>query len=238
MRSYYLSNIKRNIVLIFLIILAETFSFCGFSQDLKQDLDKIQTFYTGPGYLTVEIKATVVQNGTRSEVYQAKLWKKDEKFFYDLKGSQMLMTPSHLLMIHQKEKNLLYSEITEKQYNDFKKNIISCNMDSIIATYDSTRFLGVNDGSKHYKIYSGNNTISSTDLFLDQKSGAFKKIIYHYDSRIWGQGYQVQIDFDNSLASFPDELLSENKYLLREGNILKPTSAYHHFNLILTNHED
>jgi hypothetical protein len=224
---------------LFFVLLFISFSLPVFSQDLKKDMQNMVSYYNNAASLSINIKVNVYQDKSSSAslAQNAKIRKKGRNFFYELNDTRMLLSEKSLLMIHENEKDILCRDITSKEYDEFLKNFITSNLDSVISSYDSLKFKGNIDNDKYYVVYTPKGAIVKTDLYINASSHGLSKLVYYYNDLL-GAYYKVEIFFNNSTATVDNDVFSEEKYIIKSGGKYKLTPAYSNYHLIIAEHDE
>jgi hypothetical protein len=211
------------------------------AQDLRKDMDNLMRYYQNVETFKSDVQVKVFKSPKDNSplIRNASICKKGRDFYYELAEQKMLVSEQSILMVYETQKNIIYKAISKKDYDQYLKNLVVSNLDSIISKYDSVRFEGVSEDSKHYTIYTAKGIISKTDLYLNSNN-AIDKVTYFYNENFWGSYFKVQINFkNNSVLSQADlKLFSDKKYITKDGKNIRLAPAFSSYHLILTDYED
>ena len=151
-----------------------------FAQDLKADFKAMQARYREIENFYAEIDVEVYLDGAPSELLvtrNAVLKKKGDDFFYVLGEMRMLLNERCILVINDATRDIVYRKRSPEDEDPSFYTVTTPEMDRVIAAYDSVRYLGIKNGNKHYEIFTSRSPIARTNLYLDEKTRMFKKLV-------------------------------------------------------------
>lgn len=216
------------------LLLIAALSLCcvvGNGQDLKKDLEQVFAAYRQRETLHLDIGLKIYTAGAAQPGYQStgKIRKNGDHFYYQTGDTRMLVSPTLLLMINEQEKDILYRSIGRDEYEQFLKNSLSSNMDSVIASYDSVSFRRLDSGARSYTIHTSKGMIAKTELTLDAEG--FRHIVYYYNSSVAGAGYRADITFRQVPGAAHDAAFTAEHYVTRSGKEYRLTPAFRSYRL-------
>jgi len=231
------TKMKRTLIL---LLLLPTITL---AQDFKSDLEKMYEAYAGLTDLSVTISIKVFENmeSTIPIITQNALINKEgEDYLYSFNEITMLSNKKCMLMINHEQKDIVYRKKDQGDLDNNFYSLVAPDFDSIVNKCDMIRYLGSENGNKHYLIRSDKNIIRNTHLFLNDQSGLISKLIYEYDAEIFPQNSKVEIEFleMNTKPEFDRNIFSESKYVLASEDVLRSSKDFSDYNLIVSDDQD
>lgn len=226
-------------VILFLSVLME--STLSFGQDLKKDLEEMRMSYHASEKFACDITIKIFQGKSKNPVtvQKGKIRKKDKDFYSEMEGLKMLITKELMVVVNERQKDVMYRELKEQEYQTYLTKQMTYNLDSLSLSYDSIFFGGEKDGLKHYTVYTAKGIISKIDFYLNKSDKTLAKVIYDYNKKIYKEGFRTEILFNKpNNEGQDDNIFSVSKFIVRSTKGYQLQQAYNNYHLIQAGHEN
>jgi len=163
----------------------------SFGQDLKADLERVQERYQSVENLYLAIAVTdragsVIEAGALGSG-DVKYWKQGRKVHYTMGNIEVIIGDKYLARIDHERKVVNYRVVKKKDWKAAIERIVPPNLDSIFKQYDKVEFLGAEGAIRKYVVYTDQQLITQTELHIDTRDWHISKMIYSYNSLVYGE---------------------------------------------------
>lgn len=160
-------------------------------QDLKADLEKVQERYQSIENLHLAIAVTdrsgsMIEAGALGSG-DVKYWKQGRKVHYTMGNVEVIIGDKYLARIDHERKVVNYRVVKKKDWKAAIERIVPPNLDSLFKQYDRVEFLGTEGHTRKYMVYTDQQLITQTELHIDTRDWYISKLIYSYNSLVYGE---------------------------------------------------
>jgi hypothetical protein len=213
-----------------------------FGQDIVQDLECMQSAYGTLDRYYSEIRVEIFAKGSSSAALVQKgiVQKDGNSFLYDFDGTKMLYNDDVILILNEKQRFVMLDQRVENP--DLTELLAgqSADLDSMVKLCDSVAYRGMENGLKHYCVFSSRHTIQRTDLWIQDGTSLLVKLEYLYDKRLYPELNRVVVSFDkvDTKPRFARQLFSERRFLKGSQGSYQLQSPYESYELIVSQPEE
>lgn len=205
------------------------------AQNLKDDMEKMVQYYSKLQDMNMVSKVSYSSGANKKYalVSQCVLVKKGNSFLYSTDDSEVLISESSSVMIQKKDKRIIYKLNTKEEYLKATKNMQLGGVDSIMAMNDSLTYVGTSNGIKRYRLRNSRRAIFEVEVLLDSANYSLQSLVYHYRMKDGSTPVaKIQFTYPTVGGAAADQLL-ESKYIIRKDKLVKLTSAYTSYELVI-----
>jgi hypothetical protein len=208
-------------------------------QDLKQDMEKMVQNYTRQENLSIKTQVrfynSAVAGARPTMSITSSVKKRGTAYLYETSDSDILINEQFLLMVHRKDKKIVYKPHTKEQYSASLRNMTTANIDSILTLNDSIRYLGIKNGGRTYSIFNARASIRHADITFDSSDARLRYIVYHYaKGKEAAAKAEIEFIYEEAATGKEDSFL-ESHYVERKNKILVPAPAFKAYKVMEVN---
>lgn len=173
-------------------------------QDLKADVRAMGNYMQLVPSLKSGISMSVFyrHDKKKPQIQNNLLWcKNGHSYYYRLADRELFLNENALIMTELPQKTLFYTKANKKELDALIKQLYGTAADTLVQHYDSVQFKGVEEGRKHYTIYTSKKDIQKTELYLDAKTLLLSHLVYYYHPKRFQELDKVEVHYENSQPS-------------------------------------
>ena len=213
----------------------------GNTQNLEEDLTKGYEWIGSADSYDGKINVKAYErSGHTTPVYSTivSIKKAGHQYHYTMDQTEVLINEQCMVTVLHDEKEVRYMARKEtedhsiKMDDDWLKNL-QLDQFKDDPSKASVKFMGSSNGMKHYQVTYTGHYLSKADIYLDNQTLFFKKLVYHYDPDFESSAEKTVITFERSQTNvtFSPQTFSESKYVLSSQSKLTLTPKFKAYDL-------
>jgi hypothetical protein len=215
-------------VSIVLLVVFTTAGVCA--QEFKQLTKSMRDQYQSWKTMHIVMNITIYDSAQTESFFtqQVEIQRDGNKYFYKLGENQMLMNEDCLITVDEDSKQILYSARSiaaeSEMFGSMKFNI-----DSILNSFVSPRFVDETEGVQHYVMDIRNDDITTVHYYILPEKLLLKRLEYQYP-----HGQRAVIDFQlfEHDIKFKGDVFSASRFVIKSQKKLVPARLFYNFQLV------
>lgn len=166
------------------------------AQEVMAALQKVQDTYSQLTDMKAEMSIAAYVNEEEETPYytqNAKIDKKGDLFYYQMGDIEGLVNKEYNFWVDHQSKQInggLRTQDDQKKVNE----AVMFDVEKTLAKYDKVVLVDTEGALSHYRIFSADQMIKQTDLWIDADH-LVRKLVYHYNEAMVGSNSRVEIKF-------------------------------------------
>lgn len=197
------------------------------AQDLTKILKEMRNEYSQSSSLEISMEI-LVYDSAQSEPYfrqTADIKRDGNKYWYQMEENEMLLNDNYLIMLDRNTQQISLSKRDPQSEKELQKSF-QFNLDSILASYETFQYLGVEDSTEHYVAVEKQGPIKEVHFFFMPESHGLSEIAYQYRE---GQYVSIRFIVFNKNVLFGPDTFSESRYVTKVNNKMVPIRDFEEY---------
>lgn len=196
--------------------------FCqvAFSQNYAIDIKKCVAYIESQSLLNLNVRMKVFPTSTTKvpDVTDISLLRNGKKYYYQIKGIEMLLSESSMLMVNHSANLILIKDLDKKEIKKLNKTILPAS-DSVTQNYDSVRYEKTGT-LKKYSLYVTGEPYTVMEVYLDAEE-KMSKVVYWYNPGEKGTIHKAEIEYVYGQTDPLDPRLNVDNFVIHTANDYK-----------------
>lgn len=209
--------------------------FINVSLDLKAQNNPMSDWKTmaqvinAPKGFGVKVTTSIYNTSNNIVVQKSMGFKrKGNNLLMELDEFILLKNSKNLVKVNKIDKTISVTQDTTAVSN----SLINMNdIEELKADTNDIVFLGLEDNNKRYRINEETDLYTGTEVFINQQTHFYSKIIYHYKPDNIDNLARTEIVLSNLESNISDKIFNETEFIEIKQGVIKPNAKYRQYEI-------